>query len=89
MPGICREDDEDSSGDTPDEFSSDVKIEGKGVFRHGDKDSSNDEVTSGTALNSEAYKVFVNNKPVVLEGDKDTSNDTKNNASPTVSAGPS
>jgi len=89
MPGICREDDRDSSNDTPAEFSADVKIEGKGVFRHGDKDSSNDVVTSGTALNSEAYKVFVNNKPVVLEGDEDTSNDTKDNASSTVSAGPS
>lgn len=87
MPKICRDGDKDTNNDTPVEFSSDVYVEGKQVFRHNDRDSSSDVVNSATATNSTAFNVYVNNTPVVLVGDKDTSTDEKNNGASKVSVG--
>lgn len=88
MPEVVREDDSDSAGHTPAEFSSDVVVENKKVFRHGDLDTAGHVVNSGTALDPTAYNVFVNNKPAVLKGDKDTAGHTKNEAASKVFIGP-
>jgi uncharacterized Zn-binding protein involved in type VI secretion len=87
MPEIVRETDADDAGHIPVEFSPDVKVEEKFVFRHDDKDTVAHVVNSGTALNATAYNVFVNNKPVVLKGDLDTGGNVKINAASTVFVG--
>ena len=88
MPEVVREDDADSAGQIPEEFSPDVVVENKKVFRHGDPDKAGDVVNSDTALDATAYNVFVNNKPAVLKGDEDTANHTQINAASNVFFGP-
>ena len=89
MPQVVRKGDLDSIGQRPVAFSSDVKVEGENVFRHGDVDSGGDVVNSITAQNAKSYNVFVNNKPVVLKGDKDTGGNTKVGSASKVYIGPS
>lgn len=88
MVGIVRQDDKDSAGHKPKEYSPDVKANGKFVFRHDDKDDAGNIVTSETALNSTAYDVYANGKPVVIRDDKDDAGHTKIEGSSTVLVGP-
>lgn len=89
MPEVAREDDADSAGHTPADFSPDVVVENKKVFRHGDPDTAGHVVNSSTALDATAFNIYVNNKPAVLKGDKDTAGHTQINAASKVFFGPS
>jgi uncharacterized Zn-binding protein involved in type VI secretion len=84
MPGIVREGDKDSALDVPIEYSSNTKVDGKFVYRHGDKDSSLHTVSSGIGLDK---KVYIEGKPVVVVGDIDSAGNTKNNGSTTIFIG--
>lgn len=84
MPGVVREDDEDSALDVPIEYSSKTKIDGKFIYRHGDKDTSLHTVSAGIGLTK---NVYIEGKPVVVVGDIDDAGNIKNNGSDTVFIG--